>query len=78
MSDFDLVVNGNAVDARVCVRDGWVGVRGGKVAARGVPCRKGRSHCAEGSITPAHLLDGVRVLYHTISTLDTTLAAARR
>ena len=43
-----------------------------------IPCLNGRSHCAEESIAPAHLLDGARVLYETISTLDTTLAATRR
>ena len=35
MSDFDLVVRGNIVDADKVVNDGWIGVRGGKVAARG-------------------------------------------
>lgn len=35
MSDFDLVVQGNIVDARGVVQDGWLGVRDGKVAARG-------------------------------------------
>lgn len=43
-----------------------------------ISCLNGRSHCAEESIVPAHLFDGARVLYETISTLDTTLAATRR
>lgn len=36
MSDFDLVVKGNIVDARSVVMDGWLAVRDGKVAARGL------------------------------------------
>ena len=35
MGDFDLVVQGNIVDAHAVVQDGWLGVRDGKVAARG-------------------------------------------
>ena len=35
MSDFDLVVQGNIVDARRVVTDGWLAVRDGKIAARG-------------------------------------------
>lgn len=36
MSDFDLVMCGNIVDADRIVNDGWLGVREGRVAARGV------------------------------------------
>lgn len=36
MSEFDLVVRGRIVDADRMVPDGWVGVRDGKVAARGL------------------------------------------
>jgi allantoinase len=36
MSDFDLVIRGNIVDAYKVVHDGWIGVRDGRVAARGV------------------------------------------
>lgn len=36
MSDFDLVVYGNIVDADKVVENGWVAVRDGKIAARGV------------------------------------------
>jgi allantoinase len=35
VSDFDLVVRGNVVDADGVTRDGWIAVRDGKVAARG-------------------------------------------
>src|SRR5437868_2432623 len=35
MSDFDLVVRGDIVDADRVVADGWIAVRGGKVMARG-------------------------------------------
>jgi allantoinase len=35
VSDFDLVVRGDIVDPGRVVHDGWLGVRGGKVAARG-------------------------------------------
>lgn len=35
MSDFDLVVHGNIVEADGIVENGWIGVRDGKVAARG-------------------------------------------
>lgn len=35
MSDFDLVVRGNLVDAEAVVNDGWLAVREGKIAARG-------------------------------------------
>jgi allantoinase len=40
MSDFDLVVRGNIVDADKVVNDGWIGVRDGKVAERGT-CDRG-------------------------------------
>jgi allantoinase len=35
MSDFDLVVRGNIVDADRVVTDGWLGIQAGRVAARG-------------------------------------------
>lgn len=35
MSDFDLVAHGNIVEADGIVENGWIGVRDGKVAARG-------------------------------------------
>lgn len=35
MSDFDLVAHGNIVEAEGIVENGWIGVRDGKVAARG-------------------------------------------
>jgi allantoinase len=35
MSDFDLVVRGNIVEAHGVVESGWLAVRDGKVAARG-------------------------------------------
>ena len=35
VSDFDLVVRGNIVDADAAVQDGWIGIRDGRVAARG-------------------------------------------
>lgn len=35
MSDFDLVVSGNIVEANAIIENGWIGVRDGKVAARG-------------------------------------------
>lgn len=35
VSDFDLVVRGNIVDADAVVQDGWIGIRDGRVAARG-------------------------------------------
>src|SRR3546814_12332380 len=35
MSDFDLVVRGNIVEADRIVHDGWVAVSAGKVVARG-------------------------------------------
>lgn len=40
-----------------------------------IPCLNGRSHCPEESITPEQLLDGTRVLYQTLLTLDQRLAA---
>ena len=36
MNDFDLVIQGNIVDPDRWVENGWLGVRAGKVAARGV------------------------------------------
>jgi len=36
MSDFDLVVRGNIVECDRIITDGWVAVRDGKVAARGI------------------------------------------
>jgi dihydroorotase-like cyclic amidohydrolase len=36
MSDFDLVVRGNIVDPDAVAVDGWLAVREGKIAARGV------------------------------------------
>ena len=38
-----------------------------------IPCRNGRSHCAEEWIEPCQLLDGARVLYETIALLDERL-----
>ncbi|MDE2456623.1 MAG: amidohydrolase family protein [Burkholderiales bacterium] len=35
MSDFDLVVSGRVVDPETTIDDGWIGVRDGRVAARG-------------------------------------------
>lgn len=35
MSDFDLVVRGRLVGAETVVEDGWLGLRNGKIAARG-------------------------------------------
>ncbi|MBI2736340.1 MAG: amidohydrolase family protein [Rhodospirillales bacterium] len=49
MSDFDLVVKGNVVDAHAWVKDGWVGVRDGKVAARGV-CDGGGAPSARDTV----------------------------
>lgn len=72
MSDFDLVVKGDVVDAHAAApsaRD--------TVDARGMWGLPGVID-GEQSMTPARLLDSARVLYHTISTLDTTPAAARR
>ena len=40
-----------------------------------IPCLNGRSHCPEESITPEQLLDGTRVLYQTLLTLDQRMAA---
>ena len=42
-----------------------------------IPCLNGRSHCAEESIEPGQLLDGARVLYQTVLSLDAQLAASR-
>ena len=42
MSDFDLVVRGNIVDADSVVMDGWLAVRDGRVVTRGA-CLYGRS-----------------------------------
>jgi N-carbamoyl-L-amino-acid hydrolase len=39
-----------------------------------IPCLAGRSHCAEEWIEPAQLLDGTRVLYQTLLSLDAKLA----
>jgi N-carbamoyl-L-amino-acid hydrolase len=39
-----------------------------------IPCLAGRSHCAEEWIEPAQLLDGTRVLYQTLRSLDAKLA----
>ncbi|MDB5854154.1 MAG: amaB [Herminiimonas sp.] len=39
-----------------------------------IPCLNGRSHCAEEWTDPAQLLDGTRVLYQTVRSLDATLA----
>jgi N-carbamoyl-L-amino-acid hydrolase len=39
-----------------------------------IPCLNGRSHCPEEWIEPQQLLDGARVLYQTVQTLDATLA----
>ncbi len=39
-----------------------------------IPCLNGRSHCPEEWIEPAQLLDGTRVLYQTIVSLDQQLA----
>lgn len=36
MADFDMVVSGNIVDADSVVEHGWLGVRDGKIAARGL------------------------------------------
>ena len=36
MSDFDLVVRGNIVERDRIITDGWVAVREGRVAARGI------------------------------------------
>ena len=44
MADFDLVIRGNVVDADGWVANGWIGVRDGRVAARGV---------CEGGVAPA-------------------------
>lgn len=38
-----------------------------------IPCRGGRSHCAEESIEPGQLLDGTRVLMGTLLDLDELL-----
>ncbi|MGB7194197.1 MAG: amidohydrolase family protein [Collimonas pratensis] len=46
MSDFDLVVHGNIVEADGIVENGWIGVRDGKVAARG----QGRPPAAKETI----------------------------
>jgi N-carbamoyl-L-amino-acid hydrolase len=35
-----------------------------------IPCREGRSHCAEESIEPEQLMDGARVLCATLLELD--------
>jgi N-carbamoyl-L-amino-acid hydrolase len=39
-----------------------------------IPCLNGRSHCPEEWIEPGQLLDGARVLYQTVRTLDAALA----
>lgn len=39
-----------------------------------IPCLNGRSHCAEEWIEPGQLLDGTRVLYQTLLSLDAKLA----
>lgn len=35
MSDFEQVVRGRLVDAQQIVEDGWLAIRGGRIAARG-------------------------------------------
>ena len=42
-----------------------------------IPCLNGRSHCAEEWIEPGQLLDGARVLYQTLVSLDARLADSR-
>ena len=76
-TEFDLVVRGNIVDAHAVVNDGWIGVRGGKVAARG-SCDEGaaanrlrrshsprttpRSSISRSTLTEYSSVRGVRVL----------------
>jgi beta-ureidopropionase / N-carbamoyl-L-amino-acid hydrolase len=47
--------------------------RTGPIGMIFIPCREGRSHCAEESIEPGQLLDGTRVLMQTLLDLDVTL-----
>ena len=39
-----------------------------------IPCLNGRSHCPEEWISSQQLLDGTRVLYQTLLTLDQRIA----
>ncbi|MDB5854155.1 MAG: allantoinase [Herminiimonas sp.] len=49
MGDFDLVVRGDIVDAQKVEMDGWLGVRGGKIVARG-SCGAGTPPSASNSV----------------------------
>jgi N-carbamoyl-L-amino-acid hydrolase len=42
-----------------------------------IPCLNGRSHCPEEWIEPGQLLDGTRVLYQTLLSLDAKLVGSR-
>jgi N-carbamoyl-L-amino-acid hydrolase len=43
-----------------------------------IPCLNGRSHCPEEWIEPEHLIDGTRVLYRTLQTLDRVVAGCAK
>jgi len=60
MSDFDLVVRGNVVETDRIVQDGWVAVRGGRVAARGEGAAPGAKEVvdARGQWVMPGVLDG--------------------
>lgn len=60
MSDFDLVVRGNIVEAERIVQDGWIAVRDGRVAARGEGAAPGARDVvdARGQWVMPGVLDG--------------------
>ena len=64
MSDFDLVVRGNIVERDRIITDGWLAVREGRVAARGVGAApSAREHVdARGMWVMPGVLDGELVL----------------
>ncbi|MDZ4358816.1 MAG: amidohydrolase family protein [Variovorax sp.] len=60
MSDFELVIHGNIVDVDRVVDGGWIGVRGGRVAARGTgkPPGAARKVDAQGLWIVPGVVDG--------------------
>ncbi len=60
MSDFDLVVSGRIVDPDGVVDEGWLGVRDGKVAARGTGAAPSARECidARGQWIVPGVIDG--------------------
>lgn len=54
--------------------DGVYVAKTGPIGMIFIPCRGGRSHCAEEWAEPAQVADGARVLYETILRLDRQLA----